>query len=167
VPILVGSMSLEKEKSYGKVLAPYLVREDTICVVSSDFCHWGTRFDYTYYRAPDEEPVHLNKRTLPSTLQTHPIHKSITDLDHEGMELTSMPQSTPSEALTNFNAYVKQTGNTICGRHPIAVLLGALTTLHEEQGRQVMLKWVRYEQSSQCVGIADSSVSYASAYVTF
>lgn len=40
VPILVGAIDYDKEISYGRLLAPYLARDDTIFVVSSDFCHW-------------------------------------------------------------------------------------------------------------------------------
>ena len=40
VPILVGAIDKDKEESYGHLLAPYFAREDTFCVVSSDFCHW-------------------------------------------------------------------------------------------------------------------------------
>lgn len=40
VPILVGSIGRDKEASFGQLLAPYLARDDTFCVVSSDFCHW-------------------------------------------------------------------------------------------------------------------------------
>ena len=40
VPILVGAIGKEKEMSFGKVLAPHLARDDTFCIVSSDFCHW-------------------------------------------------------------------------------------------------------------------------------
>ena len=40
VPILVGAIGTEKEKLFGKALAPFLEREDTLCIVSSDFCHW-------------------------------------------------------------------------------------------------------------------------------
>ena len=40
VPILVGAINKDKEEEYGKLLAPYLAREDTFFVVSSDFCHW-------------------------------------------------------------------------------------------------------------------------------
>ncbi|KZS96194.1 hypothetical protein SISNIDRAFT_451901 [Sistotremastrum niveocremeum HHB9708] len=40
VPILVGSISKDKEAQFGKLLAPFLSRDDTFCVVSSDFCHW-------------------------------------------------------------------------------------------------------------------------------
>lgn len=41
VPILVGAIDKDKEAYFGKLLAPFLAREDTFCVVSSDFCHWS------------------------------------------------------------------------------------------------------------------------------
>ena len=65
----------------------------------------------------------------------------------------------------SFAEYLKRTRNTICGRHPIGVLLSALETLDGHDGHEI--KFVRYEQSSQCVNVNDSSVSYASAYVVF
>jgi len=40
VPILVGAIDRKAEARFGEVIAPFLVREDTFCVVSSDFCHW-------------------------------------------------------------------------------------------------------------------------------
>lgn len=40
VPVLVGAIDKNKETSYGKLLAPYLARDDTFTIVSSDFCHW-------------------------------------------------------------------------------------------------------------------------------
>jgi predicted class III extradiol MEMO1 family dioxygenase len=40
VPILVGSIDRSHEAKFGRVLAPYLAREDTFFVISSDFCHW-------------------------------------------------------------------------------------------------------------------------------
>lgn len=40
VPVLVGSLTQANEKRFGALLAPYLAREDTFTVVSSDFCHW-------------------------------------------------------------------------------------------------------------------------------
>ena len=76
-----------------------------------------------------------------------------------------MPPATASLAHHDFSEYLHRTKNTICGRHPIGVLLGALAEL-EKQGRNATLKWVRYEQSSQCVNLNDSSVSYASGFVT-
>lgn len=131
----------------------------------------GSRFSYTYYYP--EPPVTETRaiRLSPSspsatTLSSHPIHASISALDHEAMTLLSIPPSTGSRAHDAFAKYLVRTKNTICGRHPIGILLGAMSEL-EKQGQQTSLKWVRYEQSSQCVDIADSSVSYASAYIVF
>lgn len=49
VPIMVGSLSTESERLYGEILAPYLEDPSNLFVISSDFCHWGNRFHYTYY----------------------------------------------------------------------------------------------------------------------
>ena len=40
VPVLVGAIDKVKEATFGHLLAPYFARADTLCVVSSDFCHW-------------------------------------------------------------------------------------------------------------------------------
>jgi hypothetical protein len=83
------------------------------------------------------------------------------------MELLTLPPSTAHQAHDRFAEYLARTKNTICGRHPIGVLLGALTELQDKYTKSPRLQWVRYEQSSQCLTIKDSSVSYASAYITF
>lgn len=169
VPIVVGGISKDDEAFFGELLAPFLAREDTFCVVSSDFCHWGSRFSYTYYYPaplPSEEPgVRLSRATLPSP--TYRIFESISRLDHEAMELLTLPPSTATDAHAHFEDYLARTKNTICGRHPIGVLFGALTFLEKENSIQPTVKWVRYEQSSACHTIKDSSVSYASAWVRF
>lgn len=46
---MIGSINSEKEKMYGKLLAKYFLNPRTLFVISSDFCHWGERFSYTYY----------------------------------------------------------------------------------------------------------------------
>ncbi|GBE78283.1 MEMO1 family protein [Sparassis crispa] len=171
VPILVGAISQEKEATFGRILAPYLSRDDTFCVISTDFCHWGTRFQYTfYYTEPPPSsipPIRLSRSDgSPPSLTTHPIHQSISALDHEAMELLTIPPFTAASAHHEFSDYLARTKNTICGRHPIGVLLGALTEL-EREGRCPKLQWVRYEQSSKCLTVKDSSVSYASAFVSF
>ncbi|KAJ4000964.1 MEMO1 family [Lentinula boryana] len=169
VPIMVGAISQQSESAYGQLLAPYLAREDTFCVVSSDFCHWGTRFSYTYYYPepePSNEPGVRLSRTVPPS-DAHPIHESISRLDHEAMEILALPSSSVSEVHVDFAKYLSRTKNTICGRHPIGVLLGALTALEESKDVHPTIKWVRYEQSSACETIRDSSVSYASAWIKF
>lgn len=40
VPIMVGATSTDKEKEYGRFLAPYLANTENLFIVSSDFCHW-------------------------------------------------------------------------------------------------------------------------------
>jgi len=173
VPVLIGSIRKEKEEHFGKILAPYLARKDTICVVSSDFCHWGTRFDYTFYypSPPPCTPLHLTRSgSQPASLRTHTICQSITALDHEGMAVLAHPSdssATATAAGDNFAQYIRRTKNTVCGRHPIGVLLGALKYLEASQEVKSTLKWVKYDQSSECTRIQDSSVSYASAYVVF
>lgn len=49
VPVLVGSLDPEVEQMYGEIFAPYLADPSNLFVISSDFCHWGSRFRYTYY----------------------------------------------------------------------------------------------------------------------
>lgn len=84
-----------------------------------------------------------------------PIHASIEALDRQGMALIE------AQDAAGFQAYLKRYGNTICGRHPTAVLLHALAhcvTKHT-------LRFTKYDQSHRCLTDADSSVSYASAVV--
>ena len=69
VPIIVGATNMKIAEEYGKLFAPYFQREDTIFIISSDFCHWGDHFDYQ----PTEQGV--------------PIWKTIEKMDHQGMGL--------------------------------------------------------------------------------
>ena len=41
VPVLVGSLSVDKEQTYGKLFSKYLTDPENLFVISSDFCHWG------------------------------------------------------------------------------------------------------------------------------
>ena len=72
-------------------------------------------------------------------------------LDHEG-----------------FTAYLKKYSNTICGRHPIGVFLGAVNALRRggTNGYNMSLKFRNYDQSNACNSMHDSSVSYAAASFT-
>ena len=38
---------------YGKIFAPYFDDSSTLFIFSSDFCHWGTRFNFEYYKPED------------------------------------------------------------------------------------------------------------------
>ena len=61
-----------------------------------------------------------------------------------------------------FAAYQARYRNTICGRHPIGVLLAALP--HASTAFDI--RFNGYDQSSHATRPSDSSVSYASALVT-
>ena len=67
---MVGNTNYEQEQELGKLLAPYFDDENTIFCISSDFCHWGARFQYTYQDPSDGQ-----------------IWQSIEKLDRQGMTL--------------------------------------------------------------------------------
>jgi AmmeMemoRadiSam system protein B len=140
-PCMVGALSTEQEIEWGQRLAPIIGRDDVLTVVSSDFCHWGRRFSY--------QPTSSSS----SNDDSIPIHSYIEQLDRQGMDLIERQE--PGA----FAAYLKQTRNTICGRHAIAVWMRA--TSSDDDHLQV--KFVHYEQSSQAKSLSDSSVSYAAA----
>ncbi|KAG1660012.1 hypothetical protein FOA52_009832 [Chlamydomonas sp. UWO 241] len=139
VPIIVGSLSTESEAAYGAVLGPYLDDPSNAFVISSDFCHWGRRFSFT---------THFEDKG--------PIWKSIQWLDEEGIKAIETGEPAP------FADYLAVHRNTICGRHPIGVLLNMLK--HAKARHSVQFK--KYDQSSKCEGPGDSSVSYAAAVVS-
>lgn len=165
VPILVGSTSPEVEKEYGRLLAPYLADPSNVFIISSDFCHWGSRFSYTYY-ITDADPSsgYSLTRTSRSPSDDTPIHESIRTLDELAMNMIA------TGLHDMFLSIIEETGNTVCGRHPIGVVMAAIEELgignkaageKEKKGR---FKFVKYERSSECTKLSDSSVSYASAF---
>lgn len=135
VPILVGHTDHNSQEIYGKIFAKYLLQEENLFVISSDFCHWGKRFRYTHYDKSKGE-----------------IYQSIEDLDRQGMELIE------SLDTKGFYTYLDRYSNTICGRKPIGILLNILNHIRTEK---TTFKFHQYAQSSKCRNSSDSSVSYA------
>ncbi|XP_061287984.1 protein MEMO1 isoform X4 [Bos indicus] len=142
IPVLVGALSESKEQEFGKLFSKYLAEPSNLFVVSSDFCHWGQRFRYSYYDESQGE-----------------IYRSIEHLDKMGMSI--IEQLDP----VSFSNYLKKYHNTICGRHPIGVLLNAITEL-QKNGMNMSFSFLNYAQSSQCRNWQDSSVSYAAGALT-
>jgi len=159
VPILVGNTEPETEKEYGKILAPHLADPENVFVISSDFCHWGSRFNYTYY-IPEGGEAKILKRRDPKPTSPK-ICDSIGKVDRMAMDAIETGKH------ENFLGNLKETGNTVCGRHPIGVVMAAVEVLEGEgkvgdgKGR---FSFVRYERSSEVEVASESSVSYASAY---
>mmetsp|Transcript_33196 Transcript_33196/g.76675 ORF Transcript_33196/g.76675 Transcript_33196/m.76675 type:complete len:328 (+) Transcript_33196:99-1082(+) len=150
VPILVGQTSARSEARFGQLLAPFLDQAGTLFVISSDFCHWGAQFGYTRVGSPSLAKTYRDG--------PHPDNARIEGLDREGMELIQRQDAGA------FRAYLKREGNTICGRHPILVLLEMLSarTSRAEMG----VDFVKYAQSSAMPGMPpprSASVSYACA----
>ena len=163
IPVLVGNTSAATERSYGTIFSDYLACLDSVFVVSSDFCHWGSRFNYTYY-LPSETTDVGDGRSLKSKDKrptSPPIHESIARLDQSSMDAIQ------SGSHIAFLLNLRETGNTVCGRHPIGIMMAALEHLRHlgkvEDGKG-RFTFVRYERSSDCVKVGDSSVSYASAW---
>lgn len=141
LPIMVGNISSAQADIYGQILAPMLARPDVFTIISSDFCHWGTRFQYSPFEKSDK---------------TNEIFQYIQWLDNLGMEQISMQD--PGA----FTIYLKKYRNTICGRFPIVVWLNAVRHNKEQRVQTLDIQFVRYAQSSQIYNESESSVSYAS-----
>ncbi|EAS29314.3 uncharacterized protein CIMG_08060 [Coccidioides immitis RS] len=210
VPMMVGSTSAPTEQAFGRILAPYLANPENAFIVSSDFCHWGLRFAYAYYvpDAPAPGPVlPLSYAALPQPSEAlklgaarpqisgmskgrylragdplpkgagvPSIHESISACDIACMSAIASGQT------QTFLDALKSTGNTICGRHPIGVIMAAIEFVlgkDKENMKDLDIKagdeaqthlmrgafnFVRYERSSDCISVTDSSVSYVSAF---
>ncbi|OMJ28596.1 Protein MEMO1-like protein [Smittium culicis] len=178
VPIVVGNLSSSSEHRYGRVLSEYLANEENFFIVSSDFCHWGSRFEYMAYSAdpaPSSNLTFLNFRSAPNVIDPQVrLFQSITNLDHEAFD------SIMTKSNTEFRKYLRATKNTICGRHAISVLLAATEILENKEPEtltntvvatsspsrpgndgQYSITFLDYTKSSNITSIKDSSVSYA------
>lgn len=93
---------------FGKLFSKYLVDPGNLFVVSSDFCHLSQSFHYSYYDESQKETYrvieHLHKIDMNIIKQLDPV------------------------CCSN---YLKKYNKTICGRHPIGVLLNAITELQK------------------------------------
>lgn len=147
LPIMVGSMRPDREKFYGRLIASHLGDESIFTIISSDFMHYGKRFSYTPQPSRSEaSEQHINE-----------VYEYIEYLDRKGMDLIELQR--PGA----FADYLRESSNTICGRHPIAVWLNALVANSENGAGDLDVRFVRYAQSSRARSENDSSVSYASA----
>merc|ERR1712156_261290 len=113
LPIMVGSTS--QTKLYGRLLSPILSRSNIFTIISTDFCHWGSRFGYS--------PT--SSSSCESSFRE--IYEYIQWLDGQGMEKICLQDPMA------FTKYMKQYKNTICGRYPIGIYLHALQKTEEDR----------------------------------
>ncbi|OHT17127.1 hypothetical protein TRFO_12653 [Tritrichomonas foetus] len=129
---MIGSISDETAARVAEVLSPIINDPKTLLVVSSDFCHWGSDFDYTY---------------LPDIQGT--INEKIEALDREGMAKISTCD------VKQFAQFIDKTGDTICGEVPIKI---AMQTINGKYN----VEWPHYSHSSPNLrSKRDTNVSYA------
>jgi hypothetical protein len=187
-PIMCGSLSTADEIAYGTLLSEILDRPSVLSIVSTDFCHWGRRFGYQPTTTTTNHVQQLSSTS--GTSVTIPIYKMIEQLDRRGMDLIEAKE--PGA----FASYLRETNNTICGRHAVSVWLRSITTRtqnadveqladnpklsNEAMNESIQstntfassllnhctIRFIHYEQSSQSRTLSDSSVSYAAGIAT-
>ncbi|CEP62689.1 Mho1p LALA0_S06e01420g [Lachancea lanzarotensis] len=168
VPIMVSHNSARVDYRLGKILSEFVKDPTNAFIVSSDFCHWGRRFNFTGYvgdvnevQEALAEDTEIESLTARSKLSHHqvPIWKSIEILDKFAMSILS--QEKPHDKYDLWKHYLEVTGNTVCGEKPIGVMLCALS---QDKSSKVQFEWPGYSQSSQVSSVMDSSVSYGAGY---
>jgi len=163
VPVLVGSLAPADAERYGQLLAPYLADPQTVFVVSSDFCHWGSRFAFQpvdeRYAQICEGIEALDRRAMDLIAEQDAVRPAL--FLHRACPPLRSCKLTPPLPQAGFHAYQRETRNTICGQHPISLLLHSLGASPQRH----LLSWVKYAQSSKVTRNSDSSVSYASAVI--
>lgn len=142
LPIQVGQFSDTLRRNNA---AEYIVNcvsnlntNKVLFVISSDFCHYGNRFNYKPYF--EVSNISLNE--------------NISIMDHNGFNHLNDPNP-----IAAFTEYLETTGNTICGREPILLFLQILEKLNLK-GRWELID---YAQSNFLTSSNDHSVSYLSA----
>ena len=134
IPVVISHLDADQVKTMADALLP-LWDEKTLVVASSDFTHYGSPFRYVPF---DKD-----------------IPKNLKKLDLGAMDWI---QALNAEG---FSRYVSETGATICGRVPIAVLV----TLAKARGG-MEVKLLEYTTSGAITGDYGTSVSYAAIAFT-
>jgi AmmeMemoRadiSam system protein B/AmmeMemoRadiSam system protein A len=133
IPLLIGGdLNINQAKIVAHNLKPY-IDQNTVIVVSSDFTHHGSRFNYQPFK--DSVPEQI-KRLDDQVLQTV-LHPSV----------------------SKFHAIIGKTKATVCGRFPIMILLALL---ENKIITQVAPYLVAYATSADGDKETKNSISYAS-----
>ena len=133
VPLLLSDLSVEEAQRFAGLLRR-LAGPQSLFVVSSDFTHYGERFDYLPFppTGPDSVRAHLR------------------ELDMGAIERVLAGD------LLGFRRYVAETGATICGQMPIAAFLAWAA-----DGAALPGTLLGYTTSLDLTGDFEHSVSYA------
>lgn len=141
LPIMVGDTSLANNRKIGEALFDLYKDPNTLFVISSDFCHWGRRFGYTYYDEQYDE-----------------IWKSTEHLDKMALDIIA------SLDAKKLDDYFKKYKNTICGQNPISIVLCMIEKYKQMyEDKNIHFDCAGYTQSEKVKNRNGSSVSYAAA----
>ncbi|HUL79481.1 MAG TPA: AmmeMemoRadiSam system protein B [Vicinamibacteria bacterium] len=133
VPALAGDTDETLQRAFAERLAK-LDDGRTLFVFSSDFAHYGPRYDYQ-----------------PFGPLSPAVREKIRAMDDRGADLLARKDA------RGFRAYLVETGSTICGRHGLATMLELLPRIAP---KAVAVPLAHYA-SSDIPGLQDdSSVSY-------
>lgn len=110
-----------------------LIDEGTLIVISSDFTHYGASYGYVPF--------------------TQDVEKNIQALDMNVFELFARKD------LIGFMEYLDKSGDTVCGRDPLSLLLAMLP-------KDAVIQRTGYETSGHLLNDKETSVSYIGAVVT-
>lgn len=100
IPLIVGSITCTQALQLATELKKY-IDQDSLVIISSDFVHYGPRFDYQPFN--------------------HHIPLQIRKLDSQAISLIEEKKCIP------FEQFIATTGATICGKSAIKILLELLT----------------------------------------
>ncbi len=132
VPLIVGSLDEDEVRKVCQVLKKYLDKE-TVVVVSSDFTHYGPRFDNIPFKV--DQTTSFRIRSLDNSL-LQPIF---------------------NRSLSQFLTHITEVESTVCGKNPLAVLLG----LFEEGAFESEVPYlIGYDTSVSKKKDYNNSVSY-------
>ena len=141
IPIVVGDNDLKTNNEIGKALLELYEDPKTLFVISSDFCHWGKNFGFTYYNKKFDN-----------------IWESTENLDRQALDIISEIDS------KKLDEYFKRTRNTICGRNPISIALTVIENYRKKnKDKKICFDTVGYAQSNKVKNSYETSVSYAAA----
>ncbi len=131
IPLVCGEMGAGALEEAGEVLARELVLPETLWVVSSDFTHYGQAFGYLPFQSD--------------------VARRLEELDRGAIDAICQIDASA------FLSYVEETGATICGRIPIALLLQVVkkAVSHPE------CELLEYTNIGKMTGDYHHSVSYA------
>ena len=172
VPIIVGDLKASQEKEFGKLLVPYLKDPENAFIISSDFCHWGKNYGY---RPQLIDGMYQNPDARSSKKAVLKVQPKVNSSDPDGPAPHEVIKALDDMAIAaaetgvhdNFYSTVEGTDNSVCGRHPIGVVMAALEELAREADLDAgkgKFKFVQYQRSGLVEDLDDFSVSYASAY---